>query len=248
MYWLASEDRESDRKIASDLSQQDALQQYFDTMTDLLLNQKLRESNSGDAVAEVARVRTLAVLRQLNGKRKALLIRFLYDADLIGSKCTGCVPKAGADPIEAVEAVIRLRGADLRNVDLVQAYLRGANFRFDVDLRDADLRGANLAEVELTDADLRGANLTLLPLDNNTSLVTNLSGAVLSGADLRGANLQGANLKGADLFAAELNGSNLSGANWQDAYCGLTVPEGAVPGTLATRVLCTEHDLGASNR
>ena len=44
-------------------------------------------------------------------------------------------------------------GADLRD-----ANLRGANLR-DADLRDADLRGANLYGANLRDANLRGANL-----------------------------------------------------------------------------------------
>ena len=46
-------------------------------------------------------------------------------------------------------------------------------------LRDADLRGANLIGANLRDADLRGANL----------IDANLRGADLEGADLEGANL-----------------------------------------------------------
>ena len=54
----------------------------------------------------------------------------------------------------------------------------------DANLRDADLRGANLSDADLSDADLRGANLR---------------GANLRDADLRGADLRDANLSDADL-------------------------------------------------
>ena len=58
-----------------------------------------------------------------------------------------------ADIKEAVEAAVKA-GADLRDADLRGANLRGA------DLCDADLRGANLRGADLCDADLCGAHLT----------------------------------------------------------------------------------------
>jgi hypothetical protein len=74
-------------------------------------------------------------------------------------------------------------GADLRDSDLRDAFLRDADLR-DSDLRDAFLRGAVLRDAFLRDAVLRGAVLR---------------GAFLRGADLRGAVLRGAFLRGADL-------------------------------------------------
>ncbi|ENG1192913.1 pentapeptide repeat-containing protein [Salmonella enterica subsp. enterica serovar Newport] len=81
-----------------------------------------------------------------------------------------------------------LRDANLRDADLYGADLRGANLR-DANLYGADLCGANLCDADLRDADLRGANLR---------------DADLYGADLRGANLRDANLYGADLCGADL--------------------------------------------
>ncbi|EGP8065194.1 pentapeptide repeat-containing protein [Salmonella enterica] len=86
-----------------------------------------------------------------------------------------------------------LRDADLRGANLCDADLRGAN------LCDANLRGANLRGANLRDANLRGANLR----------DANLRGANLRGADLRGANLCDANLRGADLCGANLRDANL---------------------------------------
>ena len=77
--------------------------------------------------------------------------------------------------------------ADLRN-----ANLRGA------DLCDADLRGANLRGADLCDADLYGADLRGADLCN-----ADLSGANLRGGNLRNANLSGGNLRNADLRGAK---------------------------------------------
>jgi len=79
-----------------------------------------------------------------------------------------------------------LRGAYLRNADLVGADLRNANL-VGANLYDADLRGANLVGADLRSADLRNANLVGADLRN-----ADLVGADLVGADLRGANLVGA--------------------------------------------------------
>ena len=81
---------------------------------------------------------------------------------------------------------IDLRGADLMGADLIRAYLDGA------DLSGADLTGADLIRAYLDGADLRGANLT--------------------GADLSGAHLDGANLRDAHLRLAIVNDVNFTGA------------------------------------
>ncbi|EFR9853045.1 pentapeptide repeat-containing protein [Salmonella enterica] len=93
-----------------------------------------------------------------------------------------------------------LRDANLRGADLCDADLRDANLR-GADLCDADLRGADLCGADLCGADLYGANLC---------------GANLYGADLYGANLYGANLCGANLCDTNLRGADLYGANLPD--------------------------------
>jgi hypothetical protein len=83
---------------------------------------------------------------------------------------------------------------------------QGRNLRT-MDLRKAQLGGANLSRGNLSGVDLSGANLGGANLSG-----ANLRGANLSGADLRGANLGGANLKGANLNGALLDGANTTGA------------------------------------
>ncbi len=71
-----------------------------------------------------------------------------------------------------------------------------------LDLRQAQLAGADLRDAHLANADLAGANL---------------AGARLAGADLRDAHLDGADLHGADLRRARLDAAQLHGANLQQA-------------------------------
>lgn len=104
------------------------------------------------------------------------------------------------------EQRLDLRGANLRGADLSRDYLRGAN------LHGADLRGTHLRG-----ADLSGANLTGAYLIEANLVGADLSGAHLREANLRGANLRGANLSGAYLSGAYLVGADLSGADLREA-------------------------------
>lgn len=76
-----------------------------------------------------------------------------------------------------------------------------------IDLREANLVGADLRGLDLESVDLRKANLVGANLAG-----TNLSGANLEEANLSSANLSEANLIGTDLNRTELNQANLSKA------------------------------------
>ena len=83
-----------------------------------------------------------------------------------------------------------------------------------VDLRDADLRGADLSNAKLNGADLRGVDFSHAKLNGASLIWADLSHAKLSGVDLSGADLREANLKGTDLNDAKLKGANLEGAHY----------------------------------
>ncbi|CUI02647.1 pentapeptide repeat family protein [Janthinobacterium sp. CG23_2] len=117
----------------------------------------------------------------------------------------------GATMADAAKAA-RESGADLRDADLRDANLSGA------DLRHANLSGAYLSCADLRHANLRDANLSGADLRHANLSGANLSGANLSGANLSGANLSGAYLRHADLRDADLSGANLSDANLSGAY------------------------------
>jgi uncharacterized protein YjbI with pentapeptide repeats len=196
-----------------------ALQAYIDKMSELLLkehlgellpdgkaDQKYRQQQNDnikdelkpeyEAVRTIARVRTLTVLRGLDENRKASVLQFLYESDLINKN----------------KRIIDLSGADLSEANLIDAHLRGA------DLRGADLRGAHLSKANFSGADLRGAHLLRAKLSNADLRGAHLVGAYLVGADLRGAHLRRANLSEAELSWAHLVGAHLFDAHLRGAY------------------------------
>src|SRR6266498_994609 len=81
-----------------------------------------------------------------------------------------------------------------------------------LDLRQTDLREANLGGANLTRARLSGADLTQAQLGGADLTGTQFDGANLTGTHLAGANLTRAQLGGADLTGAQLGGADLTGA------------------------------------
>ena len=119
-----------ERDIALDNQREAALQAYIDNMSELLLEKKLRKSDEEDEVRKLARVRTLTVLRRLDGRRKANVLKFLFESELLIRE----------------NSFIDLDGADLSRVDL-----SGAS------LHTTQLDSTNLLEADLSDADLADA-------------------------------------------------------------------------------------------
>lgn len=170
---LAMQQYEADRELALDRTREDKLQAYLDRMQDLLekgLKSPLPESA---ILRDVARTRTVTLLRGLDGERKGDVLRFLRDSRLITE----------ASP------VISLREADLSRADLFGANLGGAN------LSGANLFGANLRRADLSGADLSGANLSEADLSR-----VNLSNAIYDDDTIRpdGFNLDAAGAKKVD--------------------------------------------------
>ncbi len=172
--WFNSSQDTISHQIAVDQQRAITLQTYMDRMSDLLLTHNLHESKPGDEAREVARVETLAALHQLDKERRGVLVRFLYEADLIN--------------MDTGHVVVSLSGAVLSDVVLNSAALTDADLNSTV-LTDADLNSAALTDADLSGADLSGALL---------------SGADLTGADLRGADLSGADLRGAKVTSEQL--------------------------------------------
>jgi len=81
-----------------------------------------------------------------------------------------------------------------------------------LDMRGANLEGANLKLAFCRKANLEGANLKGANLYG-----TNLEDAILKGANLEGANLEGAHLMRSDLSKTSLEGASLKMANLDGA-------------------------------
>jgi hypothetical protein len=200
----------------TDNQRETALQKYIDVLSELLLHEKLRQSQPEEEVCKIARVRTLTVLPRLDANRKKSVLQFLYESGLIDkSKC-----------------IVDLSEADLSRANLSGAGLWGADLR-GANLQEANLSGAKLSEPNLLRADLRA--------DFRASLIKDgLWGADLRDANLRGANLQEANLSGSGLWGADLSGADLSRANLSGVSVtpelldkakslkGATMPDGSI--------------------
>jgi hypothetical protein len=158
---LAQREREHDRELAVEQVREEALQQYLDRMQELILDKGLRRSQKDAEIRDVARARTLSVLRNLDGNRKGHVVRFLHEAELV----VGVIIDEAGERQDLIEPIIDLRGADLTGVTLIGVILIGTNLS-DADLRGADLRGADLSDAELRGADLRGADLRFANLSD----------------------------------------------------------------------------------
>ncbi len=111
---------------------------------------------------------------------------------------------------------IDIRYADLSGANLRKANLRDADLS-ETNLRDADLSGTDLSFSYLIEADLAFSDLSDADLIEANLSGTNLIDADLSGADLGGANLSNTNLSDANLVEADLSGTDLSNANLSNA-------------------------------
>ncbi len=129
-----------------DQQQQTTLETYLDRMSDLLFTQHLATSKPEDEVRQVARARTLAAVQVLNPVRKGILLRFLYDSNLIGY-----YDPTARNYIHG--PIVSLYGVNLIGADLRAANLYGANLIWAY-LSGADLRGAILNGVEVTQEQL----------------------------------------------------------------------------------------------
>lgn len=188
-FFLSRSQSNHEQQIANENLQETALQTYLDQISALLLDKDLRNSGRDSEKRDIARARTLIALRRLDSVRKAVLIKFLSEADLIGR--------------DEEKYIVNLQEADLRLIDL-----NGANLSFTslngVILNNANLEGTDLAGTDLTNAFLQS---------------TNMSQANLSYSDLTQAVLSGANLGSADLSLTILKQANLEKANLRNAIC-----------------------------
>ncbi len=142
--------------------------------------------------AHVAQARTMTTLRRLNATNKSIVIRFLYDVDLIGNDAGKLT-------------VINLSDADLSNIKLNDAFLSGADFA-KTNLSCADLNHAWLMGATFASSNLNGANFSEAKLWN----------ASMYSADLTDAKLNNAQVNGAKWDASKVTEEQLKSANHVD--------------------------------
>ncbi len=149
---------QTDLKVEENRQQAAALEAYQDHILQLLLDRNLKESQPESDVREVARARTLAVLRRVGKNRKGDVVQFLHEAGLI-YKGKAIVDLRGADLSGADLSDAKLNGTELSGVDLSGATLKRTVLKW-ADLSNADLTGADFSEANLSEANLSGATYT----------------------------------------------------------------------------------------
>lgn len=260
-YFFSRAEKRNEQRIADDNQREAALQAYLDRMTELLLDRGLRTSQPDDDVRMVARAQTLTVLQRLDPDRKARVVRFLYEANLLWEK-QPVIKLDGADLTKAnLSGVILLRAdlqkANLQAANLQESYLLGTSL-LSADLRFANLMGANLEEAVLAGARLEGANLHKAWLERanlhgadfrGTKLTqTHMWGANLGFANLTGVNLEGVTLESASLEGAFLDKASLTNANLTKANLyGVNMPEATLINTNLTDANLRSTDLTKAN-
>jgi uncharacterized protein YjbI with pentapeptide repeats len=213
---IALQRYDQDQQIALDKQHEDLLQAYLDHISELLLKESLHTSPS-EEVRNVARVRTITVLTQLDARRIGYVFAFLREAGLMSKTSDSSVVSLKDADLRAVKwDQATLSGANLSSATLSSATLSGANLS-GANLSGANLSGATLSGATLSGVDLHGANLSQANLHGVDLSGVDLSGADLSGADLRGAYLSGAKLNGANLMAAKLSSTTLGGVDFSGA-------------------------------
>lgn len=208
------------KAIDVDRGRENALQSYFDRMFNLLQLDDLDDSKRIPKIQSIARIKTHTLIRNLDSRRKGLLLQFLHESDLItrdnlhlelprerGSQCQ--VPEEDTPTYQTL--TVSLKDADLRDVSLPNATLQYAALD-GADLLRANLQATDLRNTTFYGADLRWANLRAADME-----ATVLDGALLYKASLNGARLVAASLRCTYLHSATLRAADLRGADLQNA-------------------------------
>jgi uncharacterized protein YjbI with pentapeptide repeats len=195
--WFNKRMREAEQKATEERLREEALQTYFDRMSELLLDHNLYKVDKNGDVRFIARARTLNIFQRLDGHRKGMVLSFLYSLDLI--RC-----KIGNNWQVETYPTVGLNGADLSEISVPGGALTAATLK-NVYLQNVHMSKANLYGVDLSEAVLNISWLDDANLRNAKLCGASLETAILVGARFDGADLNGANLKGAVVTPEQLS-------------------------------------------
>jgi len=197
--------QKKEQTLNLDKGRQEVLRDYMDQMTNLVLKQRLRRSIPHRRVAALANSRTMAALRELDGNRKGLVVKFLIDL--------------GPTTTESEEQNPSLEFTVFSNMDLRDAKLRHLNLDR-VKFHDTELLNADFAYAKMKGMMITGRSTLDQKWQNAFNIVNNrrlvkckwkdfsrvdFCGVRLSSCDFRGANLRGAKLDGCSLLGTKMN-------------------------------------------
>jgi len=210
--------RNTEIQIETERQRESALQSYIDRIKDLIIELYTSDVDTNENTDEASEMfRTLgnigaaytgATLQQLDGKRKGMLLKFLYDTHLIGWM--------ELDSENVYDPIIFLgESADFSGL-VVSTFLH---------LYGIQLPFTNLSSLKLAGLDLLDARLTCCNMSNSSFSDVSFFGAEMSNADLTNVKMGNrtilektklcyANVKNADLRKVSLNDTNLEGARY----------------------------------
>jgi uncharacterized protein YjbI with pentapeptide repeats len=237
VWFLNRSETRKERQIAQiryDTAQErlhdETLQKYYDKMAELLLKHNLRDSESEyDEVRSVARATTLAVLRMLDGKRKADVLKFLYASDLINEN--NVIPLRTANFTSTQLSNSRFSHSHLNGTDLEGSVLDNCYFiactltkaRFDrsslheVRLQNCNIQLGQFSECEMSRLDFWESNLDLAQFNKARLTDCHFHNAIITGGDFVGATIADSSFEGANLMRAKFSQATLNNVSFRDA-------------------------------
>jgi uncharacterized protein YjbI with pentapeptide repeats len=233
---VTEQQHQTDIQIATNQQQDATLATYLNAMTNLMLNDHLRQSKPSDEVRTVARAQTLTVLRRLDSDRKLIVLRFLFessllsiinmdDAELSGIRYINLRPREANDLKSLILQYADLTHADLENLQMEHGSLYDSNLSFstliNLIVSSSNLNNVNLSHAIVSNTDFSnslfvGADLSSADLSNVILRNTDLSNAILSGAELDNVDLSGAKVTCKQLARAK-------------SFKGSSMPDGSKP-------------------
>jgi uncharacterized protein YjbI with pentapeptide repeats len=191
--WLFSKiEKEKSKKREEERSQNETLESFLQTMTNLIIEHKLQNTPTSQTLA-IARARINIAINNLNGERKGQVLQFLYESDLIN-----IIPKLsllGANFQNAVLDEIVLGKSEIKGVYFNKSSIQNAN------LNGAIFTGCDFSEVNFSNSLVKNVDLSY----------ANLTKAKLINLDLTTVNFEGANLTKANLKESKILKKQLEG-------------------------------------
>lgn len=203
-------ERRNEQRIAIEKQREETLREYLDQMAELFIKTDLKDEQASSAAMVVGRARTLAILGSLDGHRKGILLRFLYEMGFISIEET----VIGLDKADLTDIILQTSTLDhvnLRGSNLDRAKLQRMH------IPDGLLSGSSMRNTDLRSANFRNSNLEYVLLDNSNMYMANLEGARMGKARLNGACLAMTYMRGTYIPGAKLNKTSLRKADLTDA-------------------------------
>ncbi|CAF3096719.1 unnamed protein product [Rotaria socialis] len=213
----ADERRDFDFKQATELQRQHLYNNFINDIYQLHKDDELNHTRSPWAFAN-ARFRVLH--RQIDALRKAYILKFLKEKELIGrGQCgNGCEPRLLDDIIRLNE--LNFDGVQLSSETGTLNKLKFQCVKFD----HASLIGATFANVDLSGTAFDHSQLNGVQFNNSLLACATFNGSHLNGTDFADSNLESAVFANVNLSTAKLTPHQLR----QAKFLNVTMPNGTM--------------------